>query len=348
MIRFTILCFCFFITGNVRISAQIGGSSTYQFLNLVNPARVVALGGTLISVKDNDLNLSIQNPSLLDSSVHNHLSLSYVDYFTDIQYGYAAYSRTVRKIGSFSAGMQFMDYGTFTSAEVTGEITGQFTAAEYALNLSYARPIDSLFSVGGTVKTIYSTLQEYTSFGNAIDMGGIYNNKKKLFSAGLVIKNFGRQWKAYNLDREPLPFEVQLGISKKISHAPFRLNFTATHLEKWDLTYVDSSISTTDPITEEVLTKSKLSKFSDKLARHIVFGGEILLSKNFHIRAGYNFQRRQELKLETRSGIAGFSFGFGLRINRFHLSYGYAKYHLAGGPNHFTVSTNLSSFHSRK
>lgn len=328
--------------------AQIGGDNTYEFLNLANPARVVALGGTIISVKDNDINLSIQNPSLLDSSMHNSLSLSYVNYFTDIQYGYATYSRTYKKLGSFSAGMQFVDYGDFTAAEVTGEITGQFTAAEYAFNLSYARPIDSLFSVGGSLKTIYSTLGDYISFGNALDFGAVYNNKKRLTSMGLVVKNLGRQWSTYSLTRESLPFEVQLGFSKKISHAPFRLNFTATHLEKWDLTYEDPSVSTTDPITGEVITQSKMSKFGDKLSRHIVFGGEILLSKSFHLRAGYNFQRRKELKVDTRSGIAGFSFGFGLRINRFHISYGYAKYHLAGGPNHFTISTNLSDFYSKK
>lgn len=328
--------------------AQTGGNNTYEFLNLTCPARVVALGGTLISVKDKDLNLALQNPSLLDSSMHNTLSLSYVNYLADIQYGYAAYSRTFRKLGSFSAGMQFMDYGKFTSAEVTGELTGQFTASEYALNLSYARPIDSLFAVGGTLKTIYSNLSGYTSIGNAVDVGAVYSSKKHMSSAALVIKNFGRQWKDYDLIREPLPFEIQLGFSKKISHAPFRINFTATHLEKWDLTYADPSVPTTDPITGTVIEKSKISTLTDKLGRHLVFGGEILLSQNFHLRLGYNFQRRQELKLETRSGIAGFSFGFGLRISKFILSYGYAKYHLAGGPNNFTISTNLSSFHSKK
>ncbi len=328
--------------------SQTGGNNTYEFLNLATPARIVALGGSLISVKDNDLNLSFQNPSLLDSTMHNNLSLSYIDYFSDIQYGYAAYSRTYKKLGSFSAGMQFLDYGTFTSADVTGQINGQFTAAEYALNLSYARPIDSIFAVGATLKTIYSVLGEYSSMGNAIDLGGIYTHKNKLTSAGLVIKNVGMQWKSYYADREPIPFEIQLGFSQKISHAPFRVNFTFTHLEKWDLTYTDPSISTADPITGETVEKSRVSRFSDKLSRHIVFGGEILLSKNFHLRVGYNFQRRQELKLDTRYGITGFSFGFGLKINRFHLSYGYAKYHLAGGPNHFTISTNLSEFSKKK
>jgi hypothetical protein len=328
--------------------AQIGGNSTYEFLTLPSPARLVALGGTLVSVKDNDLNLSFDNPSVMDSTMHNSLSLSYVDYLTDIKYGYAAYSRTYRNIGSFSAGMQFMDYGKFTSSEVTGEITGQFTAAEYALDLSYSRPLNSFFSVGGTLKTIYSMLSGYTSIGNAVDLGAIYSSKNHLTSAGLVIKNFGKQWTSYYSEKEPLPFQIEAGFSEKIRHAPFRFNFTATHLERWDLTYIDPSILTKDPITGILIEKSNFSKFADKAARHLVFGGEILLSQNFHLRVGYNFQRRQELKLETHTGIAGFSFGFGLKISKFNLSYGYAKYHLAGGPSHFTISTNFSEFYSRK
>ncbi len=339
--------------------SQIGGSSTYEFLNLSVPARVAAVGGTLISVKDNDVNLSFQNPGLLDSTMHNQLSMSYIDYFTDIRYGYAAYSRYYRNIGNFSAGIQFLDYGNFIAANNLGEITGNFKAADYCLNLSYSRPVkiikskkrspvDSMFAVGATLKTIYSKLGEYTSYGNAIDVGGIYNNRKKLFSAALVIKNVGKQWKTYHVVHEPLPFEIQVGVSKKLAHAPFRFSITATHLEKWDLTYVDPLAVNIDPITNDTIQPSKVSKFADKLARHFVLGGEILLTKNFNLRVGYNYERRQELKLESHPGIAGFSFGFGIKISKFHLSYGYAEYHAAGGPNHITITTNFSEFYSKK
>lgn len=328
--------------------SQTGGNNTYEFLNLTNPARVAALGGTLISVKDNDLNLSFQNPALLDSTMHNELAMSYTDYFAGIHYGYAAYSRTYKKIGSFSAGMQYLDYGNFTAATVTGEITGQFTSNEYCMNLAYGRHIDSMFSVGATLKTIYSKLATFTSYGNAVDIGGVYNNTKHFFSTALVIKNIGRQWKPYDNIREPLPFEIQLGVSKKLAHAPFRLNLTAAHLEKWNLTYTDPNAITVDPITKAPIEKKKLGAFGDKLARHLVLGGEILLSKNFHLRVGYNYERRQELKLEGHTGITGFSFGFGLKVSKFNLSYAYARYHMAGGPNHFTISTNFSEFYSKK
>ncbi|MFI5164067.1 MAG: type IX secretion system protein PorQ [Bacteroidia bacterium] len=329
--------------------SQIGGSNTYNFLELTDPARVAALGGTLISVKDNDLNLSFQNPALLDSTMHNELAISYIDYFSDIHYGYAAYSRTYKKIGSFSAGMQFLDYGKFTEANDHGEITGQFTAGEYCMNLGYGRNIDSMFSVGATLKTIYSKLATFTSYGNAIDIGGEYNNPKRLFSTALVIKNIGRQWKTYYDVREPLPYEIQWGVSKKLKHAPFRFDLTARHLEVWDMTYTDPAAQTIDPITLDTLKKSKLGSFADKLARHLVFGVEILLSKNFHLRVGYNYERRQELKLaNTGAGLTGFSFGFGLKISKFNISYAYARYSVVGGSNHFTISTNFSDFYSKK
>ena len=122
----------FSILLHICSNAQSGGNGTYSFLNLSSPARPAALGGTLISIKDNDLNLSFQNPSLLDSTMHNSLSLSYIDYLSDIKYGYAAYSRTYKKIGSFSAGMQFLDYGDFDAANTIGEITGKFYAADYS------------------------------------------------------------------------------------------------------------------------------------------------------------------------------------------------------------------------
>ncbi|MFM8917395.1 MAG: hypothetical protein ACKOGP_06600, partial [Bacteroidota bacterium] len=68
---------------------------------------------------------------------------------------------------------------------------------------------------------------------------------------------------------------------------------------------------------------------ADKVLRHVVIGSEILLSRNFHIRAGYNFQRRKELGVESRMSTVGLSWGFGFRISKFMLIYRRADYHLA-------------------
>jgi len=343
--------FSFFLLTLSSAFAQIGGNATYKFLDLPFSARTASLGGNLISVKDDDINLCAQNPSLLNAGMSNKLSLTYINYFSDINYGYTAYAKTIDKIGNFYAGMQFVEYGEFKRADETGTIDGTFRAADYCLSLGYSRELDSTFSLGAQLKTIYSNLESYWSIGNALDVGATYLDTKHGFTASAVIKNMGIQWRSYSESgNEPLPFEIQIGISKKLKHAPFRFSLIGTHLEKWDLTYEDPENPTqlVDPLTGDSIKQKKFQQFGDKVLRHVVIGVEFLLTKNFNIRFGVNCQRRKELKLEDRPGMVGFSFGFGFKISKFHFSYGFAKYHMAGASNHFTLACNLSEFYSKK
>lgn len=341
----------FLLSFSFVASAQIGGSGTYEFLNLPVSARTASLGGNIMSVKDDDINASFQNPSLLNPTMDNSLSLSYINYFAGINYGNAAYAKDFEKIGTFSLGMKFINYGTFTQADQTGQITGTFKAAEYLFNIGYSKQLDSCFSIGANLKTIYSSLAQYASFGNAIDLGGTYYNAKSKFSIAAVIANLGTQWKTYTPgNHEPLPLDVQIGISKQPKHAPFRLSIIAQHLQKWNLTYSDpSDTATIDPSTGQSITSSAPKwAFGDNLIRHLVLGGELLITKNFNLRLGFNYERRKELELVTRTGLDGFSYGFGFKISKFQLSYGHAVYSLAGGSNHFTISLHLSEFMARK
>ena len=77
----TLFSIYFLIIFSFGASAQIGGVGTYEFLNLPVSARTAALGGNIMSVKDNDINASFQNPSLLNPSMDNSLSLSFINYF---------------------------------------------------------------------------------------------------------------------------------------------------------------------------------------------------------------------------------------------------------------------------
>lgn len=85
----------------------------------------------------------------------------------------------------------------------------------------------------------------------------------------------------------------------------------------------------------------------NKLMSHMTLGTEILISKNFNLRAGYNHLINQELSLENASGGAGFSFGFMLKIKGFELAYTRSIYHLSGGINYLTLNTNLNFFKKR-
>lgn len=330
---------------STSVKAQIGGTHTYDFLNLIHSARVSSLGGDVIAINDNDINLTYHNPALLTSEMNHDLVLNYVNYFTDINYGYAAYATELKDYGIFSAGINYINYGVFTAADEKGVVTGEFKAAEYAINLIYSRAIDSVFRIGVNVKPIISTLEKYTSIGVAADFGVVYQKPNSLFTAALVVKNIGSQLTTYANERETLPFNIQLGISQKLKHAPLLFSVTFDHLEKWDLTYdKPEEESSLDPLSSEEESKSNLDKIADQFMRHIILGVEFSPVNNFYVRAGYNYRRRQEMIIDSKTSTIGFSWGFGIKISKFHLSYGRAAYHLAGASNHFSVITNLDSF----
>jgi hypothetical protein len=336
---------------SLAATAQMGGNNTFEFLNLPISARVSALGGNLLTARDGDLNVALVNPALLTDSMDNNVALSYINYFSDVNYGYAAYAKKFNKIGVISAGIQYLDYGKFIRADEIGNTEGTFSANEMSFNVSYARSIlDSNLTVGGTLKTIYSHLESYTSTGSALDLGAVYVRPKRGWAAAVVIKNVGRQWKTYAGHKEKLPFEVQLGLSMKPKHVPFRLSLVYENLEKWDLTYIDPANPplTEDPLTGEPVKQYKYKIVGDKLMRHLVIGGEFIITKNFFLRGGYNYQHRKELKVPEKRGMTGFSFGFGFRVYKFHFSYARAVYHLAGASNNFSISFDLNSFAKKK
>lgn len=340
----TFILLSFFLS---ELNAQIGGSYTYAFLNLPNSARIAALGGNANAIKDNDLSLCLVNPSLLTKKLNNQVTLSFVDYYSDINYGFVSYARDLKKLGMFDASMQFINYGKFTNTDATGMSYGTFTAGEYAFNLGWGRQLDSLFSIGANLKNIYSHLDTYHSYGIAVDVAGTYSSAKSQFTATFIALNIGRQLKYYTEgNNEPLPFELQLGLSKKLAHTPFRFSVVLRHLEKWDLTYVDPNNPepTVDALTGDPIPEKKFGKFLDKGMRHMVVGGELSPSRNFSLRLGFNYQRRKELKVDSKLSTVGICWGFGFRIKQFNLSYSRARYHLAGSPNNITISTNISDF----
>lgn len=324
--------------------AQKGGESTYSFLGLANAARVAALGGEVVSLRDGDINMVFHNPALLTYEMHNNLSLNYVNYFAGVNYGYASYAYTVSDIGNFGAGMHYVNYGTFDRTDELGNIQGTFKASEYALNLFYSRSfLDSALTAGVNLKPIFSSLEQYTSFGLALDLGVSYHISSSLTTFGLVLKNMGAQITSYTANRESLPFEIQAGITQGLAHAPFRFTITFQHLERWDLSYTlqDDDVSFSGGDSET----SGFDAFADNLMRHVVLGTEFLIGKNFHVDVGYNYKRRKEMKVNARPGMVGFSAGFGFRVSKFHFSFGRASYHLAGGTSHFSLTTNLSEFY---
>ena len=325
-----------FIIISPVLFSQTGGDNSYEFLNLTHSSLVSSLGGSNVSLSGEDPNMAYHNPSLLDSTMNNSLALNYVNYFAGINYGFVMYAKSIRNNSAIAAGLTYLNYGSFTGADPSGSITGTFRASEYAFSFVYSRSIDSLFSFGADFKPVISHLEDYTSIGFASDFGASWHNKTNLTSTGVVIRNAGYQVTTYAGEkRENLPFEIEAGITQKLAHAPFRFSLTLRHLEKYDLT---TEYIPTDPnSTSEIKGKSGLAEIGENVLRHAVFGVELTPTKNFYVSAGYNYQRRQELRIDSRVSAVGFSWGFGIKTNSVTIGFGRAMYHLAGASNHFSI-----------
>jgi hypothetical protein len=327
--------------------SQIGGTTGYQFLEQPISARIAALGGNTASIKGNDLNLGFVNPSLINSGMDNSLALNYINFFTGTNYSSIQYANTFSEVGSFMGTLQYMDYGKIDYADENGNLGGTFGAYDMAITVGWGRQLDSSFSIGAAAKLIYSSYESYNSFGIAVDVAGTYETKSG-WTMSLIARNLGMQISKYtpNSDRDKLPFDLQYAISKRLDHVPFRFSLIYDHMEAWDLTYLDPANPSDgyDPITGEPKYKTGFSKFGDQLMRHIIIGTELYIGKNLILRGGYNYRRRQEMKIDDKVGMVGFSWGFGVRIYKFRINYSRVTYSLVGSPNYLTVAFNLNSF----
>lgn len=331
--------------------AQIGGKSTYQFLNIISSAKVAALGGYAIAVPNPDHEMVYFNPALIDSSLDRELNLNYVNYFSDINYGFAGYGRTYKKYGTIVSSIKYIDYGKFLLTDETSAINGEFRPGETALTFGWANDFKKGLRYGMNLKFVMSNFYEYNSFGVLADFGGIYRKPEKGFMLALVVKNIGSQITTYTPGNyEPMPFEIQIGASQKLKHAPFRFTANFHNLEVLDY-YYDSpnELETTSLFGEDVVEDDK-SNIAESIFRHFTTGAELLLTDNLNVRIGYNHQRRSELKLRSgsKSGTVGFNFGLAVKIRKFKINYGRSIYSLAGTTNHLSISTNFSEYISKK
>ena len=327
-----------------KLFAQIGGRNVYEFLRLTPNARVSALGGVNITTLDRDQNMAWYNPALLNDTMHSGVALNVVNYLSDIHYGYSSYAHTFQNIGTFHAGIHYVNYGKMQETDELGNVIGQFSANDMAFISGIARDFGNL-RFGTNLKLLYSTIQRFNSFGFALDFGGTWNFPEQNTTLGLVLKNIGTQVTQFNKNapKSPLPFEIQWGVSHRLKYLPLRFSTTLVQLQNYRLIQKDPNKKPIldlagNPIPEK-------NNHFDNLLRHFVFGGEFILSQNFHVRIGYNHLIHQELKTSgINFSMAGWAFGMGMKIKKFYIDYGYSNFHAVGGTHSFSILTYLNSF----
>lgn len=321
----------FLIFSAFSVSAQ-NGEEVFYFLRYPTSSRANALGGNTVALVERDPSLAFHNPGLLGGEMDGMLNLNYMNYVSDINTGSALFAKAHRERGAWAVGISYINNGKFTAADQEGTITGSFSAQDINVQAIYAYDLSEHWRGGLALKFLYSTYEDYTSFGLAADAGLSYYDEDKGFSFGVTLKNIGAQLKAYHEDRQKLPWDIQLGITQKMAHAPIRFSLTAMHLNRWKFDYIDN----TDPGNKD--------SFFQTLSKHLVLGVDLIPSENFWVGIGYNPKRSLDMSLDSGNALSGFSAGTGVKISMFDVGVSFAKYHKSSMAMMLSLSMTLADF----
>ncbi len=319
------LLFCIIISNFLSINAQ-EGNTVFNFLGLPSSARASALGKTNISIVENDLSLIYHNPAFLGPEMDKSINLNYLFYIADIGSGSATFAKAMGDRSAWGVGFNYVNYGDMTKADKNGIIYGDLPAKDMCGNLFFSHDLTDRLRGGVTAKFVYSPYDEYTSIGFGVDLGLSYYNKEKQFSAGLVGKNLGRQIKAYDEEYAEMPWEIQLGISKRLDHAPIRFSLTAANLNRWDYKK----------------TNGEDQEFFTTFLNHFIVGVDFLPSDNLWIALGYNARTGSDMKIQQGNRMGGFSIGAGLNVKAFKISCSLAQYHPSATSFMVSLTTSFS------
>lgn len=338
-IAFSLILLWFTVTAH----AQLGGSSTFSFLRLPSSARAAALGGHLTAFMDDDVLQGWQNPSMINSSMHNRLATTTVNYLSDIRFGHLAYGRKLGKTGTWIAGIHYINYGDIAAYDQNANFQNTLKAGEQCFYAGYGYQFNKNIIFGTNLKFIASNLGGFISNGIGVDFGSSYRSSDSLFIATVQLKNMGSQLQRYytGAANEPLPFEFQAGISFKPKHMPIRFSFSGTNLNTSATTFINPNKPKKFDLDSGIEIPQTIP-VSAKIFSHLSLGGEFIIAKVAYMQIGYNYRIRRDMVLEDFKGLTGFCWGFGLRLKKFGVQYGLAQYHPGQTTHHFSLALNLN------
>lgn len=344
------ITFLFLLLVSYSAQAQLGGTKAFSFLHLDYTGRNAAMGGQQIIQNNNDMGAAFLNPSQLRPEMDDYGMLSYTNYLTDINFGFASYARSLDSSKIVSASIFYLDYGTFQRTDESGFDRGTFSARDYIFQTSISDQFKDYPRIryGATAKFLYSQYEAYIATAFAVDGAFSFDDPEKRRTATLLVKNLGYNAIPYNEVREDLPFEIQFAYSQKLEHNPLRFSIVMHNLQQFDISYVNVNSRNKEIDLETGQIKTAEIGFGDKVMRHFIFGGELVFNKNFQLRFGYNHLKRKELAPETNPGMAGFSWGLGIGIKRFKLDYSMSSYFPGINSQTFSITKNINDFRKTK
>ena len=308
-----VLIYLYILCCTAGLRAQ-GAGTAFQFLQLPASSHAAALGGDNITIAEDDAELSYHNPALLTNASDRTLSLNYMNYLNRTNTMGAGYAMEVGERSMLGFKAQYLDFGKMKNSDVDGNVLGDFSAKDMVLMGTYCFDFTDRWTGGVSGKFIYSNYEQVYSLALGVDLGVNYYDAEHGFSLSAVARNLGGQVKSFDETHELLPFNLLVGVSKNLAHAPVRLSLTLTDLHKW---------------RAEDFYNSSDASWSALLLKHFILGADIFPTRNTYLSVGYNFLLHSELKNHAKRSLEGFSLGAGLQVRSIKVGISYGNYHVA-------------------
>ena len=333
--KISLTCVTFCCIGFYNLNAQ-DGTNAYNFLNITSSSKIYGLGGVNISLVDDELSTSDQNPALLGSEMSNQTVLNYMHYVGGSNFAGLRYAHSAGERGAWSASIRYFGYGSLKETTPDGSIVGSFSQKDVAFGGTYSHDITDRLRGGIGLNMLYSGYADYSAFAISTDLGLNYYNDERDLSLSVVAANLGGQVKRFDQSYDRLPFDIRLGWSQSFGTFPVRFSITAWNLTKWSLPYVETGDGSSD--REPVIKDS----FKSNLFRHLVFGADLISNENFYIGIGYNYKTRTDMATYSRNMLSGFSLAAGINVRSFNIGVALAQPHTGATTFMLNLNCNLS------
>ncbi|KQR72777.1 type IX secretion system outer membrane channel protein PorV [Pedobacter sp. Leaf176] len=348
------------IFGRANAQATISGTQTngsesnnvvtaVPFLLIVPDARAGAMGDAGVAVPG-DVNSASINPAklaFLDKPYGFAVSYSpwLKNLVPDINLAYLGGFYKLDDRNTLGASLRYFSLGQIQLTDINQQDLGISNPNELALDVTFARSFGKEFSLGSSLRYIYSNLTsgQFSSTGQvrggsavAVDIAGMYKTSTMLFdkntilSAGANISNIGTKM-SYSDGGQSyfLPTNFKLGGAGTIAIDDFNTFTLALDFNKLLVPtqpIYDSNnniVSGKDP--NRSVPAAIFGSFSDAPGGFseelkevgISTGFEYWYNQQFAIRGGYNYQSPQ------KGDIRYFTLGAGLKYNVFNIDFAY-------------------------
>ena len=353
-----IFFFSFLIFFGNPLMAQVKFSN--EFMTIGVGARAQGMSNALVA-NVNDVTAGYWNPAgLTGLEAPFQIGLMHAEWFAGIaQYDYIGLAKPINADKKSVIGLSLIRLGidnipnTLNLVGPDGSINydevTQFSAADYAFLVSYARAIRPNLTVGGNVKVIRRVIGSFASaWGFGIDLGIQY--KKNKWQFGLMARDITstfNAWSATLTDEEKTVF-VSTGndipeSSTEITRPRFILGAAYnTKIGKKLNLITELNIDITTDGQRNVLISSKAFNLDPHL------GFELGYSNFIFLRGGViNFQKvKDEVDGTSDSWTVQPNFGVGLLFGGFSVDYAYTNFGNVAQQlysNIFSIKFNLKS-----